>query len=418
MFKKLKKKFILINMALLTTLFMGMLGVIYLMTSQNLEREISMSLNKAMHGPPKDKVEEDRLEEDKLEDKMLYDKPEVGKFDRTIIIDLDNNNNIISVSSIFNLDAWEIEDIIKEILSNNENLGKIKIDGDSYSYLKQESGIGVKIALINRNEQQGFLGNLLRIFVLVGCLSLIILYLVSLYLTNRAIKPIEESFKKQKRFITDASHELRTPLTIIKTNTSVVLANEDDTIKNQSKWIKYIDSQVNRMSVLIDEMLSLAKIDTDKKKIELVPINISKIVNDALLNFEVLIFERGFQLEENISKDIYVKGEKEQLKKLVNILMDNAIKYTNSNGKISVSLLSEKNKMKLIVTNSGEGIPKEHLEKIFGRFYRVDASRNRGTGGYGLGLSIAKSTVEQYKGNIYVESIVGKETSFIIELPI
>lgn len=399
MFRKLKKKFILINMVLLTTLFIGMLSVIYVITSNQVDREISKELYDAIHKPPKLKQE-------------------VGKLDKTIIINLDIDTKIITVSSMFNIDEWEIEEIAKDIILNKKSLSKVKINGESYSFLKELNEKEVKIVLINRSEQQGFLGSLLRIFILVGSLSLIALYLVSLYFTNKAIKPIEETFKKQKQFITDASHELRTPLAIIKTNTAVVLANEDDTIRNQSKWIKYIDSQINRMSTLIDEMLSLAKLDTNKNKLELIPINISKIVNDALLNFEVLIFEKGFILDENITKEIYIKGEKEPLKKLVNILIDNAIKYTNPNGKISINLTVEKNKAKLIIKNSGKGIAKEHLDKIFERFYRVDASRDRGTGGYGLGLSIAKSTVEQYKGKIYAESIMGKETSFIVELPI
>lgn len=399
MFGKLKRKFILINMVLLTTLFMGMLGVIYVITLNQMDREMSRELYDAMHKPPKFK-------------------PEVGKFDKNIVINLDVDTKVITVSSMFNIDEGEIEEITKEIITREEKLSKIKINGESYSFLKEINSDSVKIVLINRSEQQKLLENLLRIFILVGSLSLIVLYIISVYFTNRAIKPIEETFQKQKQFITDASHELRTPLTIIKTNTSVVLANEDDTIKNQSKWIKYIDSQVNRMSVLIDEMLSLAKIDASKNKLELVPINISKVINNALLNFEVLIFEKGFQLEENISKDIFVKGEKEPLKKLVNILMDNAIKYTNVNGKISVNLSVEKNKAKLVIKNSGTGIPKEHIDKIFERFYRVDKSRDRSTGGYGLGLSIAKVTVEQYGGRIYAESVLGKETSFIVELPV
>lgn len=399
MFGKLKKKFILINMVLLTTLFMGMLGGIYVITSSQMNRDMSRELYDAIHKPPK------------LE-------PKDGKMDKTILIELDIESKEILVSSMFNVDEWEIEDITKEIIADEDDLSKIKINGESYSFLKQISSKGAKIVLINRSEQQKLLENLLRIFILVGSLSLIVLYVISVYFTNRAIKPIEETFQKQKQFITDASHELRTPLTIIKTNTSVILANGEDTVKNQSKWIKYIDSQTDRMATLINEMLSLAKLDTNKNKLELAPINISKIINNTLLNFEVVIFEKGFRLEDNISKDIYVKGQKEPLKKLVNILMDNAIKYTNSNGKISIDLTVDKNKAKLIIKNSGEGIPKEHLEKIFERFYRVDASRDRETGGYGLGLSIAKSTVEQYKGKIYAESIVGKETSFIVELPI
>ena len=172
------------------------------------------------------------------------------------------------------------------------------------------------------------------------------------------------------------------------------------------------------MSTLINEMLSLANLDAKRKNEEITSINLSKILNDLLLVFEVVIFEKGLLLEENISKDIFINGEKDQIKKLISILMDNAIKYTNSGGKITVNLNVDKTKTKLIVKNTGEGIAKEHLEKIFERFYRVDASRDRGTGGYGLGLSIAKSIVEDHKGKIYAESIIGESASFIVELPI
>ena len=241
---------------------------------------------------------------------------------------------------------------------------------------------------------------------------------ISIYFTNKAINPLEETFKKQKQFIADASHELRTPLTIIKTNISLLRENEMETIKSQKKWINYIDSQTGRMSILINEMLSLANLDANKKKGEIINFNLSKIISDSLLVFEVVIFEKGLTLEENISENIFINGEKDQIKKLISILMDNAIKYTNKNGKISVLLNTENNKVKLIIKNTGEGIRKEHLEKIFERFYRVDDSRDRGTGGYGLGLSIAKAIVEEHKGKIHAESIVKNETSFIIELPL
>ena len=172
------------------------------------------------------------------------------------------------------------------------------------------------------------------------------------------------------------------------------------------------------MSTLINEMLSLANLDANRNKEERVNINFSKIVSDSLLVFEVVIFEKGLILEEDVAENIFIKGEQDQIKKLISILMDNAIKYTNKNGKIGVSLVSERNKAKLIIKNTGEGIKKEHLEKIFERFYRVDDSRDRGTGGYGLGLSIAKAIVDDHKGKIHAESIINNETSFIIELPL
>ena len=123
-------------------------------------------------------------------------------------------------------------------------------------------------------------------------------------------------------------------------------------------------------------------------------------------------------MSSNIEEDITIKGDRESIKKVFIILLDNAIKYTNKNGKIDVELNKDKNKIKLKIKNTGEGIKKEDLDKIFERFYRLDTSRARDTGGYGLGLSIAKSIVESHNGKIYAESNIGKDTTFIIEFNI
>ena len=344
--------------------------------------------------------------------------PKNDRMDMTIKIDLDNTNDVVAISSKLNTDDLDINDIVTKVINGSKDMDTIKINGESFAYLKQDMGNGKRIVLMSKSFKQDMLWSLLKIFIGVGSLSLVVLFFISIYFTNKAINPLEETFKKQKQFIADASHELRTPLTIIKTNVSLLRENEMETIYSQRKWINYIDSQTSRMSTLINEMLSLANLDANRNKEERVNINFSKIVSDSLLVFEVVIFEKGLILEEDVAENIFIKGEQDQIKKLISILMDNAIKYTNKNGKIGVSLVSERNKAKLIIKNTGEGIKKEHLEKIFERFYRVDDSRDRGTGGYGLGLSIAKTIVDDHKGKIYAESIINNETSFIIELPL
>ena len=163
-------------------------------------------------------------------------------------------------------------------------------------------------------------------------------------------------------------------------------------------------------------MLSLAKLDANRGHDEFLVFNLSKLLNNILLTFEAVIFENKIELDSNIEEDISIKGDKESIKKVFTILLDNAIKYTNQSGKIDVDLRQEKNKIKIKVKNSGEGINKKDINKIFERFYRVDTSRARESGGYGLGLSIAKSIVENHNGKIYAESNVGKDTTFIIEL--
>lgn len=400
MFKKLKTKLLLINMVLLTAVFMGIFGAIYLGTAYSMEKDISMQLLDNMIPSP-------------IQKPMSRD----SKINMTIKIDLDIKNKIIAVSSKVNMDELDINNIVKEIINNKRDLDTIIINNEKFKYLKKDIGNGKRIVLMSKSFQDEMLSQLLRTFIAVGILSLIVLFFISLYFTNKAINPLEETFKKQKQFIADASHELRTPLAIIKTNISLLKENDLETIKSQRKWLDYIDSQSNRMSTLINEMLSLANLDVKRNGQEKININLSKMLSDILLVFEVIIFEKGLILEEKIKDNIFINAESNQIKKLISILMDNAIKYTNDNGKISVSLITEKNRAKLIIKNTGEGIRKEHLEKIFERFYRVDKARTRKMGGTGLGLSIAKEVLDQNSGRIDIKSVVNSGTEVVITLP-
>lgn len=249
MFKKLKIKFVLINMGLLTAVFIGIFGTIYLSTAYSIEKEMRMQLwSNIMVAPQQKPI------------------PKNNRMDMTIKIDLDNTNEVVAVSSKLNTDDLDINDIVTKVINGSEDINTIKINGESFAYLKQDIGNGKRIVLMSKSFQQDMLWSLLRIFIGVGSLSLVVLFFISIYFTNKAINPLEETFKKQKQFIADASHELRTPLTIIKTNVSLLRENELETIQSQKKWINYIDSQASRMSTLINEMLSLANLDANRKK--------------------------------------------------------------------------------------------------------------------------------------------------------
>lgn len=399
MFDKLKKKFILINMSLLTMVFVLIFGTIYIATSISMERDLEHELKNTISNPRKPG-------------------PNFPMMSSSIMIELDSDNNIAKVSSYMEIDDDILQETIYTIIKNENSLDKIKIEGSSYGYLKEYTPKGLRIALMSREPQISVLNNLLKVFMGIGSISLILLLFISIYLTNKTIKPIKESFEKQKEFIANASHELKTPLTIIRTNTSLVLSNSRETVESQSKWLNYINNQIERMAKLIDEMLSLAKLDTGKELEEFTIFDISKLINNVLLTFEAVIFENNIELSSNIDEEINIKGDRENIKKVFIILLDNAIKYTNKSGKIDVELSKDKNKVKLKIKNTGEGIKKEDLDKIFERFYRVDTSRARDTGGYGLGLSIAKSIVESHNGKIYAESNIGKDTTFTIEFTI
>jgi len=400
MFKKLKYKFIMINMSLLTFVFLCIFGVIYFITWNSGERQINFSLNALIHEPNNGGPSKG------------------GPLNNGILINLDHNLNVINIITPYNIDKDILVESVANIISTESSSGVIKIEDTDFAYLKSLDRKINRIALINKSPQQNLLKNLLKTFFITGFISLITLFTISYYLAYKTIAPIKEVFEKQKQFIADASHELRTPIAIIKTNLALVSSNKDKTIESQGKWMNYIDLQTDRMSHLIDDMLSLAKLDEDKKILNLQPVNINKILENLLMSFEAVFFENKIELENNLKDNFFINGDLEEIIKLFNILMDNAIKHTFPNGTITITSSKLKSKMKIIITNTGEGIPNKDLEKIFERFYRSDESRQRKTGGYGLGLAIANGIVTSHKGKIYARSNVGKDTSFIVELPI
>ena len=245
--------------------------------------------------------------------------------------------------------------------------------------------------------------------IAIGFLGVIVIYIIAKKITRAIVKPVEEAFEKQKQFISDASHELKTPLAVIEANADVL----QDKV-GESKWITYIQNEVQSMDKLVNDLLVLAKMEnTNNLNIE--KFDLSKEVKMSVAVFESIIYEKKIKLETNIDEGIYFNGEKEDIKHIISILLDNAIKHTDKDKKIVVSAQKEKNDIKIEVKNEGEPILEEEQEKIFERFYRVDKARNRAEKRYGLGLSIAKTIVEKYNGEIKALSKDGF-TSFIVKL--
>jgi signal transduction histidine kinase len=251
--------------------------------------------------------------------------------------------------------------------------------------------------------------------LLVGICSLGVFFIISLFLGKWALRPVERAWEQQKQFVADASHELKTPLTVILANASIVLSHMKSTVQDQAKWIEYIQTEAIRMTTLVDNLLFLAKTDDNKTNTILNRINISDIVFGALLPFESVAFEQDKKLVMEITPDLYINGDEGKIQQLIGILVDNAFKYSDENGTIKVNLTDNTdNKIKLSVTNSGAFIPQDQVDHIFERFFRVDKSRVRQQGGYGLGLSIAESIVKMHKAKIFVQSTRETGTNFTI----
>lgn len=317
---------------------------------------------------------------------------------------LDDNNKILEVINHSNNEtsSEKINSIARRILSNknikDRYIGNLYLSDYSYVYSK-----GNTLIILDNSKIKSSLLLSLEVSLFIFIILEILVIVLSRYLTIWIIKPVKESFAKQKQFIADASHELKTPLSVI------VASSEAIDITNQnSKWLKNIEYEVNRMNLLISKLLDLAKSER-VEEIVLVNNNLSKTVELSLLTFEGRAFEKDIKLSYEIEDNINILMDEDSIKELVEILLDNAIKHSKKNGSIKVSLKKD-SQVTLLVQNEGEPIPKGEEEKIFERFYRVDKSRNRKDNRYGLGLAIAKNIVLSHKGKIKASSLDGITT--------
>ena len=285
------------------------------------------------------------------------------------------------------------------IKSSRMSIDRIRRMKDGPAFQDSPTKPEMQTYINEENERVNKHIKIVAIFSVVASgVSLIIIYIVSKKISGIIVKPVHETFEKQKQFISDASHELKTPLAVIEANADVL---ENEIGKN--KWLTYIQNETESMDKLINELLLLAKIENvqDIKNYEKFNLSIQIETNTAM--FESMAYEKQVEIKTNIQNDIYMNGNKQDIEHIISTLLDNAIKHSETGKTVEVNLAKEKNNIILQVKNEGESIPEDQKDKIFERFYRVDKARNRSEKRYGLGLAIAKSTVQKYHGKIEVE---------------
>lgn len=285
-------------------------------------------------------------------------------------------------------------------------------------FLREERPDGtIQIAFADQSWESTSLRTLTLSCLLIWLLAMTAFFFVGLFLSGLALRPAEKAWKQQRQFIADASHELKTPLTVILANTGIVLAHPEDSVSAQSKWLEYTQEEARQMKGLVEDLLFLAKSDAARQEIRTSEVDLSELIQGCLLPFEPVAFEAGVQLEARVDPGLTLTGDAGQLRRLVRILLDNAVKYAGEGGTVEVTLARQQDKLRLTVRNTGEPIPPEHLPHLFERFYRADAARDRAQGGYGLGLAIAKAITEHHRGKISVSSSSESGTIFTVILP-
>lgn len=238
-----------------------------------------------------------------------------------------------------------------------------------------------------------------------------IVFVLVIILSKIALKPVEESYRKQKNFITNASHDIKTPLTIINAGTEVIELEH-----GEGEWTKEIKKQTQRLTSLTDKLVFLSRMDEENQKIDMRDFSLSEVLADAVAPYANMSAAKGLNFSLDLQPDVVCRGNEEMLGRAFALLLDNAMKYTSERGEIFVSLKKKGKSVELRFKNTAEGLETGNHNEIFERFYRSDRSRNSKTGGHGIGLSVVKAIVTAHKGKIAAYCADGKTMEFLINL--
>lgn len=414
MFEKSRKKIVFSIMSILVALWVGTLSVIYIssyleMTKQN---EGMLKAHSEMY-KLSDKKEElfvpiKPFHNGEPEFNHRFKDSPAFKLSDFYTVALSYEGELIEIKNEASTVYKDSE--LKALAEKIVKSGKIKGTEKNLSFYKMDKDGYILVTFMDNTIVNESAVTLFRYTLIFGVVALVVFFFLSRFLARKIVEPLEDGYKKQKQFISDAGHELKTPVSVVSANAELLERELGD-----NQWLKNIQYENERMGILVGQLLDLARAENVKQQFE--EINFSRLVAGEALPFESVAFEKGINLNTNITDDIKVMGNSIQLKQVVSVLLDNAIKHSVGNSDVTLNLIKANNYVNLSVVNKGEEISKEHREKLFERFYRVDDARNSESNHYGLGLAIAKAIVDSHKGKIEVLCYNGL-VEFKVKIPV
>lgn len=387
MLKKLRLKFVLVNMVIVTSMLIVILGMVYHFTKSDLDNQSANALQTITQ----------RLQQPGRRDVENWD-IQLPWF--MIQISFWGEVTAGGNTRLDLKDEALVQELIQTVLGSRDPTGAI----EKYDLLYgKASGAGMQyLVFVDTSVQKAAVRSQVQISIIIGLVSLAAFGGISILLARWAIKPVERAWQQQKQFVSDASHELKTPLTVILSNAELLQSPDCDE-DSRLRFSESILTMSRHMRRLVEGLLELARAENGQVQKSFAKLYYSKLVEDALLPFEPVMYERGLLLESSIEPDIILRGSEQHLQQLADILLDNAAKYAEP-GIVAVKLQRQgRNQCLMTVSNPGKPIPAEDLEKIFERFYRRDLARSR-TGSFGLGLAIARTIAQEHGGKIWAES--------------
>lgn len=397
MLKRLRIKFVCINMTIVTAMLCVIFGFIISFTRSNLEQQSIQMMQELAANPwhvftpnePRSQIH------------LPY-----------ILMQIDDHGELLATGgSYFDLSDRQFLIYLLES-SMNTNMRTGLIPEYNLRYCRIVTPLAQYVVFSDITNEISTMEHLMQSCIVVGIIAFFAFLFISILLARWAVKPVELAWEQQKRFVADASHELKIPLTVITTN-GELLQMEHCTDAERQESSSNILIMARQMRTLVDKLLNLAQIDGKGSKIEMVLLNYSKLIRRTALSFEAMLFEKGLALNIDVEEGISVKGNEEYLTQVVEIFLDNAQKYATPGTEVNLTL-ARKTKMRCVfsVATKGTAISQQDLKKIFQRFYRLDPARKINQS-YGLGLSIAQEIITIHKGKIWAESSHGTNTFFV-----
>lgn len=449
MFRKLRFKLMLVNLSVIALLFGLLITGTYFFVQNRMINAGDHFMNKISHDlrmgrfvdlPPDYNLGIDKFVNLPLDHKLGVDEfadlppgtnPAMGKFMELppgpglgtgpgplmFFIKTNITGDVIKTSPFVPLTISQISLLAQQTQATGQDKGSLIFNQTEYFYQITPVDNNQDVFIIFQNFQRD--RNLLKALVtglsITGIICMILSLFGSLFMANNAMVPIQKAWQQQKDFLADASHEFRTPLAVIQTNLEIVRDNPLETVQSQEHWLSNIYEETIYMAKLVESLLFLARADSQQQLLAKDTFSLSQAISTAAELFRSVAAVQEVDLDVQVKTDIPYCGDETKLRQVVGILLDNAIRHTPTGGRITVNLGKSQQGILLSVADTGEGIPPEHMEKIFERFYQSDSSRSRG--GAGLGLSITKWIIESHNGSIYAVSTPGKGSIFTILLP-
>ena len=400
MIKRLRWKFVLINMTIVTIMLCVIFSLMYSFTRIDLENKSiammrSIAADPVGQGSPAERGQEVRLPYFTLE--------------------LGHETEIVATGGgYYDLSNQQfLQGVAKAVLGTHEPVGVL--EEYNLRYCRVMTPGNQTLVFADISSEQATLSNLVRSCVVVGIVSFLACLGLSVGLARWAVHPVEQAWREQKQFVADASHELKTPLTVITTNAELLQQPGLDE-ESRERLSGNVLGTARHMRSLLEQMLELARGDQQPNKTAYQALDFGELIADEVLTYEAVFFEEGLELESRGEESVSVLGDGVELRQVVDVLLDNARKYSNPGGKTVVELRhAGRRKCVLAVSNPGPEIPPQDMPHLFQRFYRSDRARTR-SGSFGLGLSIAQSIVLRHRGRIWAQSRQGVNT-FYVELP-